>query len=185
MEGLSTVTTDDTRTGARLMDRPEYANKPRPLTSRADATIADAVSQMQEKNYGCIIVTDADGRVEGIVTERDIMFKVVGRNSDPTKVTLADIMTREPRMAKKTDEVLNWLRIMSNDRFRRLPVVDEDGRIEALFTQGDFVSYTWPDLLEQARGLAKATVIGKFHYFLIGGGILIYVLATLVMLSAV
>ena len=179
------MTTDDTRTGARLMDRPEYASKPRPLTCRADATIADAVSRMQERNYGCIIITDADGRVEGIMTERDIMFKVVGRNGDPTTMTCADIMTREPRMAKKTDEVLNWLRIMSNDRFRRLPVVDEDGRIEALFTQGDFVSYTWPDLLEQARGLAKATVIGKFHYFLIGGGILIYVLATLVVLSAV
>ena len=54
-----------------------------------------------------------------------------------------------------------------------------------LFTQGDFVSYTWPDLFMQARGLAKATVIGKFHYFLIGGGILIYVLAMIVVLSAV
>jgi len=179
------VSTDEPRAGARIMDRPEYDSKPKPLTSRGDATVADAVKKMQEKNYGCIIVTDSNDRVEGIVTERDIMFKVVGRNGDPGSVTLADIMTREPRMAKKTDEVLNWLRIMSNDRFRRLPVVDEENRIEALFTQGDFVSYTWPDLLEQARGLAKATVIGRFHYFLIGGGILIYVLATLVMLSAI
>ena len=179
------MTQDDTRKGARLMDRPEYASKPRPLTSTAGTTVADAVSAMSEKSYGCIIVTDADNRVEGIVTERDIMNKLVGRGADPNAVTLGEIMTRELRLAKETDEILDWLRIMSNERFRRLPVIDEEGRIKSLFTQGDFVSYTWPDLLDQARNLAKATVIGRFHYFLIGGGILIYALAMIVVLSVV
>ena len=41
----------------------------------------------------------------------------------------------------------DWLRIMSNERFRRLPVLDADGRLVHVMTQGDFVSYTWPDLL--------------------------------------
>lgn len=167
------------------MDRPEYTNKFHPLTGPADMTVTDAVAAMKERNYGCIIIVDKDDHVEGIVTERDIMFKVVGRKGDPDEIKLADIMTREIRLAKETDYVLDWLRIMSNDRFRRLPVVDSENRIQALFTQGDFVSYTWPDLFEQARGLAKATVIGKFHYFLIGGGILIYILAMIVVVSAV
>lgn len=167
------------------MDRPEYTNKFHPLTGPADMSVTDAVAAMKERNYGCIIIVDKDDRVEGIVTERDVMYKLVARNSDPDKVKLSDIMTREIRTAKETDYVLDWLRIMSNDRFRRLPVVDSENRIQALFTQGDFVSYTWPDLFMQARGLAKATVIGKFHYFLIGGGILIYVLAMIVVLSAV
>ena len=167
------------------MDRPEYTNKFHPLTGPGDMTVTDAVAAMKDRNYGCIIVVDKDDRVEGIVTERDVMFKLVARNSDPDNVKLSDIMTREIRMAKETDYVLDWLRIMSNERFRRLPVVDEDGRIVQVLTQGDFVSYTWPDLFMQARGLAKATVIGKFHYFLIGGGILIYVLAMIVVVSAV
>ena len=140
---------------------------------------------MSEKNYGCIIITDDDNKVAGIVTERDVMNKLVGRGGDPTTVKLGEIMTNEPRLANETDEVLDWMRIMSNDRFRRLPVVDADGRIKAIFTQGDFVSYTWPDLLDQARNLAKATVIGRFHYFLIGGGILIYALAMIVVLSVI
>jgi CBS domain-containing protein len=101
---------------------------------------------------------------------------------DPNTVTLGEIMTREPRLAREDDQMLDWLRIMSNERFRRLPVVDDDGRIKAIFTQGDFVSYTWPDLFDQAKNLAKASVIGRFHYFLIGGGILIYVLAMIVVL---
>ncbi|MFO7757221.1 MAG: CBS domain-containing protein [Roseovarius sp.] len=179
------MSTDEPRKGARLMDRPEYTAKFHPLTGAGDMTVTDAVAAMKEQNYGCIIVVDGDNRVEGIVTERDIMFKLVARNNDPDKVKLSDIMTSQLRMAKETDYVLDWLRIMSNERFRRLPVVDSEGRIQALFTQGDFVSYTWPDLFMQARGLAKATVIGKFHYFLIGGGILIYVLAMLVVLIAV
>jgi CBS domain-containing protein len=167
------------------MDRPEYTAKFHPLTGPADMSVTDAVAAMKERNYGCIIIVDKQDRVEGIVTERDVMYKLVAKNSDADKVKLSDIMTREIRTAKETDYVLDWLRIMSNERFRRLPVVDADGKIQAIFTQGDFVSYTWPDLFDQARGLAKATFIGKFHYFLIGGGILIYVLAMIVVLSAV
>ncbi|MEI4232771.1 CBS domain-containing protein [Roseovarius sp. D22-M7] len=179
------MATDEPRKGARLMDRPEYTNKFHPLTGPGDMSVRDAVAAMKERSYGCIVIVDEDNRVQGIVTERDIMYKLVAHNSDPDTVKLSEIMTREIRMAKETDYVLDWLRMMSNERFRRLPVVDSEGRIQALFTQGDFVSYTWPDLFDQARGLAKATFIGKFHYFLIGGGILIYVLAMIVVLSAV
>ncbi|MEQ9260348.1 MAG: CBS domain-containing protein [Roseovarius sp.] len=175
----------EARTGARLMDRPEYASKSKPLTTSADTNVADAVAAMSEKSYGCIVVTDDKDRVSGIVTERDVMNKLVGEGRDPNTTTLGEIMTRDPKLAQEGDQILDWLRIMSNERFRRLPVVDADGRIKAVFTQGDFVSYTWPDLLDQARNLAKATVIGKFHYFLIGGGILIYALAMIIVLSVI
>ena len=72
-------------------------------------------------------------------------------------------MTPEPRVGKEDDEVLNWLRIMSNDRFRRLPVVDQDNKIKVMFTQGDFVSYTWPDLFYQAKQMAKASLSKNFN----------------------
>lgn len=174
-----------TRAGARLMDQPEYKTKAKPLTGRPDDTVSEAVKAMYAKNYGSIVVTEADERMIGIVTERDIMNKVVGRNLDPDKTTLREIMTTEIRMAREEDQLLDWLRIMSNERFRRLPVVDDDGRITAIFTQGDFVSYTWPDLLSQLGNLTRATVMDKFHYLLIGGGILIYALAMIVVVSVV
>jgi CBS domain-containing protein len=173
------------RVGARLMDRPEYSAKPRPLTGRTDDTVAESVAAMSAKSYGCIVIVDDDNRVSGIVTERDIMNKLVGKGGDPTTTKLGEIMTPDPKLARETDDILDWLRMMSNERFRRLPVIDDDGRIKAIFTQGDFVSYTWPDLMGQARELAKATVLGNFHYFLIGGGILIYALAMIVVLSVV
>lgn len=173
------------RAGTKLKDRPEYKDKQKPLTRGPDATVAEAVSAMTDRNYGCVIVTDGDDKVIGVVTERDIMNKLVGRGMDAKTTTLSEIMTEDPRVAREDDDMLDWLRMMSNERFRRLPVVDGEGRIRAVFTQGDFVSYTWPDLMGQMRSLVRAQVGTNFHYLLIGGAILVYVLAMVVVLSVV
>jgi CBS-domain-containing membrane protein len=92
-------------------------------------------------------------------------------------------MTPNPRLARETDDLIDWLRIMSNERFRRLPVVDENGEIKAVFTQGDFVSYTWPDLMYQMKSIATATVSKNWATFLIGGGIALYSLAMIILVS--
>jgi CBS domain-containing protein len=174
---------DETRPGGRLMDRSEYRSKPKPLTSGPDATVFEAVSAMSDKNYGCVIITDPDDRVIGVVTERDIMNKLVGKGLDAKTTKLREIMTENQRLAHETDQMLDWLRIMSNERFRRLPVVDQEGRIKTVFTQGDFVSYTWPELMGQMGSIIKAQAAGNFHYLLIGGGILVYTIAMIVVLS--
>lgn len=173
------------RTGGRLMDRAEYKTKTKPLTGPPDMMVTDAVAMMSDKNYGCVIVTDGDDKVIGVVTERDIMNKLVGKGLDAKTTKLSDIMTSEPRVARETDDMLDWLRLMSNERFRRLPVVDSEGRIKVVFTQGDFVSYTWPDLMVQMKNIVRAQTAGNFHYLLIGGAIVIYALAMVVVLAVV
>jgi len=170
--------------GNRLMDRPEYANKPKPLTRLPETTVLDAAKAMADKNYGSVIVVDKDDKVIGVVTERDVMNKIVAREIDASQSTLADIMTDKPRIARETDDMIDWLRIMSNERFRRLPVVDEDGRIQAVLTQGDFVSYTWPDLLYQMRSIATATISRNWAIALIGGGIAIYSIIMVILVSS-
>ena len=176
---------DAARGGNRLMDRKEYPSKPKPLTRGPEVMVSDAVAAMSDKNYGCVIVTDTDEKVIGVVTERDIMNKIVGKGLDAKTTPLSAIMTEDPRLARETDDMIDWLRIMSNERFRRLPVVDSEGRVKAVFTQGDFVSYTWPELLGQMRSILKAQSMSNFHYLLIGGAILVYVLAMIVVLNAV
>ncbi len=167
----------------RIRDRVEFRSKPEPLTMHADATVAEAVAAMALKNYGAIVITDVDEKVRGIVTERDVMKKIVNERRDPETTPLSEIMTPDPRVASADDDVVDWLRIMSNERFRRLPVVDAEGRVIAVFTQGDFVSYTWPDLMGQARELAKATVFRNWHFVLIGGGIMLYTIVMIVVLG--
>ena len=89
-------------------------------------------------------------------------------------------MTPNPRVGKEDDDVLDWLRTMSNDRFRRLPVVDNNNRIKVIFTQGDFVSYTWPDLLYQASQMTKATLTKHFNLTTILIMIMIYSIGIIV-----
>lgn len=172
------------RPGMRLMDRAEYRSKPKPLTRSPDTTVAEAVSAMNARNYGSVVVVDSEEKVVGLMTERDVMRKVVDGKRDPETTKLSDVMTTEVRMARETDDLLEWLRMMSNERFRRLPVVDEEGRIKAVFTQGDFVSFTWPDLMHQAGQIAKASLSRNFTYVLIGGGILLYLILMIVVLAA-
>ena len=150
------------RAGTRLIDRPEFKTKPKPVTFLADDKVSNAVTIMSEKNYGSVIIVDKQERVIGVVTERDIVKKLVNAGLSPKNTKLEKIMTKNPRVANETDNVIDWLRIMSNDRFRRLPVVDEKNRIKVIFTQGDFVSYTWPDLIYQASQMAKSSFMKGF-----------------------
>ena len=171
------------RPGNRLMDRPEYSSKQHPLTCSPNTSVFDAVSRMSEKNYGAVIVIDNKKKVVGVVTERDVMNKLVVKNLDANKTTVSEIMTANPRLARETDDMIDWLRIMSNERFRRLPVVDGNGHIKAVFTQGDFVSYTWPELMYQMKSIATATVSKNWYFFLIGGGVALYSLIMVAVMS--
>ena len=163
--------------GYKLKDRPEYLNKPRPVTFEKHQKVSEAVKVMTEKNYGSVVIVDKKNKVIGICTERDILKKLVNSGLNPKNTKIEDIMTANPRVGRENDDVLDWLRTMSNDRFRRLPVVDEDGKIKVIFTQGDFVSYTWPDLLYQASQMTKATLTKHFNLTSILIMIMIYSIA--------
>ena len=149
--------------GYKLKDRPEYNSKPKPITFKKTDTVASAVKVMSDKNYGSVVIVDNQNKVIGTCTERDILKKLVNGKLSAEKTKIAEIMTENPRVGSENDEVLPWLRTMSNDRFRRLPVVDSQGKIKAIFTQGDFVSYTWPDLVYQATQMTKASIIKHFN----------------------
>jgi len=145
----------------KIKDRQEFKSKPNPFTLLASAPVADAVDVMAEKNIGSVVILDDDRRVRGIVTERDLLRRLLRYNLDQKTTTLSDIMTSEVKTAHEDDDVVDWLRIMSNERFRHLPVVDEEGRLINVFSQGDFVSYTWPSLLLILKDKASETFLGN------------------------
>ena len=175
----------ETRKGGRLIDRPEYKSKPKPVTFLGKDKVFQAITVMADKNYGSVVIVDTKEKVIGIVTERDIVKKLVKNNMSPKTTKLEDIMTPNPRVANENDDVVEWLRIMSNDRFRRLPVVDSTGKIKAIFTQGDFVSYTWPDLIFQATQLAKASFLKGFSVNTLLIMMLVYGVALIAAMKAI
>ncbi|EAQ27886.1 putative signal-transduction protein with CBS domains [Erythrobacter sp. NAP1] len=166
----------------RIADRTEFASKAPPLTCTPDTIVFDAVTQMAEKNFGSIFVTDPDNRVLGVMTERDIFRRVIGASRDPKTTPVSEVMTTEVRAAHKDDQILDWMQIMSNERFRRLPIVDEDKRLIAVMSQGDFVGYTWPQLLGQVGQMAQATLGPRFNQLAIAGGIAVYTIILVIVL---
>ena len=174
----------ENRKGTRLIDRPEFSNKPKPITFLKTDKVYKAICIMSEKNYGSVVITNDDKKVIGIVTERDIVKKLVLKGLESKTTNLEEIMTNNPRVANENDSIIDWLRIMSNDRFRRLPVVDKNGKIKVIFTQGDFVSYTWPDLIYQAKQMAKASFMKGFSVYGIIAMLLFYSVAMVATLKA-
>ncbi len=167
----------------KISDRKELFQKAKPLTCSGSESVLDAVKRMAEKNFGSIIVVDETDRVVGMMTERDIFRRLIAAELDP-KVTLVDqIMTAPVRTAKADDELVDWLRMMSNERFRRLPIVDDDGKIVAVMTQGDFVSYTWPELLGRFRELAKASLPARANPLFLIVAVLLYSLVLVVAIT--
>jgi CBS domain-containing protein len=149
------------RTSVKIKDRQEFKSKPPPFSLHADDPVAAAVSVMAEKNIGSVVIVDDDRRVRGIVTERDLLRRLLRENLDQKTTSLSAIMTSEVKTAREDDEVIDWLRLMSNERFRHLPVVDGEGKLVNVLSQGDFVSYTWPSLLLIVKDKAAETFLGN------------------------
>lgn len=163
----------------KIKDDPNFAKKSKPFTFYPEDTVRSALDIMCEKNIGSIIVVNKDETIAGIVTERDMTRRVLSGNLSPDKTKLNDIMSRNIRSAKIDDELIDWLKVMSNERFRHLPVVNDNGKLINVLSQGDFVAYTYPDLYEKIKqdlggGIAKTLQILLIVFALITLALIAY-----------
>jgi len=158
----------------KIAERFEFRNKAPVVTFSPDDMVIDAVRVMSDKNYGASIIVDLERRPVGIVTERDFMRRLLVNNLDANTTPIRDIMTSNLKIAHGDDEVAEWLRVMSNERFRHLPVVDADGVLLNIMSQGDFVSYTWPELFTDLKARATKSFAAKYQIYLIVATILVY-----------
>ncbi len=119
-----------------------------PVTESGDPSIMEAARIMRDNGVGSLLVKR--GReVIGILTERDILQKVVAEGHDPREMRVSDAMTPDPITVTPRDDILEALRIMRAYRIRRLPVV-EQGRLVGLVTERD-ISAVAPELIQIAE----------------------------------
>ena len=104
-----------------------------------DNSVFEAISLMAEKNIGALPVLEGD-RLVGMISERDYARKVIllGRGSRETAVS--EIMTRNLRTVRLDDSVQECMQLMTENRFRHLPVVQED-KLIGLISIGDCVNW--------------------------------------------
>ena len=162
----------------KISERPEFKSKKPPLTFGENDSVLKAVKAMSKDNFGSVVIVDNKKKVKGIFTERDIMKKLVNNVMNPKTTKLKDVMTHPVKVADKDDDLVVWLRQMSNERFRHVPVVDSSGKLINIMSQRDFVSYTWPNLLYQVKEMAKENYFKANQVILIVAGLLIYALVT-------
>src|SRR3954451_1340486 len=101
-----------------------------------DATALDAALLMNEHKIGALVVID-DGRVAGMVSERDVLRKIVAERRDSATTRVADIMTTEVVCCTFETSIDEARGAMKNRRIRHLPVVDGDRKLLGLISIGD------------------------------------------------
>jgi CBS domain-containing protein len=107
-----------------------------PRTLASGSTVMEAARLMRDEDAGIIPVVDGD-KLVGTVTDRDIAIRVVAEGKSPENVTVGEIASRELVTIDPQQELDEALRLMARHQVRRLPVVEEDGRLVGIVAQAD------------------------------------------------
>ncbi|HEY8290075.1 MAG TPA: CBS domain-containing protein [Acetobacteraceae bacterium] len=107
-------------------------------TTDPTAPIADVVSLMAEHRIGAVLVLDRAEQMLGIVSERDIVRSLASNGARTLEMTAGQLMTRDVQVARPDTTVAEAMRIITEGRFRHLPVMDRD-RLIGLVSIGDVV----------------------------------------------
>jgi CBS domain-containing protein len=103
--------------------------------------VQEAVERMLAHRQAGVLVVDADGRLIGIFTERDVLTRVVGQARDARRTALGEVMTRDPEALRPGDRVAYAVHSMSVAGYRTVPLVDVAGRPLGVVTVSDVIRW--------------------------------------------
>ena len=140
------------------MDRPirTIIEHQAPVTANSEMTVTAASRLMRTRRVGALLVVD-NGRLAGIFTERDALFRVIAEGRAPEKTRLAEVMTHNPRTITPDRPFGHALHLMHEGEFRHVPVV-ENGRPLGMVSARDALG---PDLAQFASDLDHRAHIGE------------------------
>jgi CBS domain-containing protein len=113
------------------------------ITLETDATVYDAVKLLNKNRIGCLIVMNK-ANVAGILTERDLLERVLEQCKDPKKTRVSQIMTKHVIAGEPDMNLLDATRLMFKARVKKLPVKDEH-RLVGIVTLTDIARATCED----------------------------------------
>jgi CBS domain-containing protein len=121
------------------------------LSLPPQANVWEAACAMTRANCGSVLVMEPPDRLMGIVTERDLMTRVLAKALDPQRTTLAQIMTAQPQCVPPETKVSDAVLIMIERGFRHLPIVGPDHKILGVFSVRDALPREVGTALSQAE----------------------------------
>jgi len=136
---------DERAFDATILKQPLHVLPQRePLCFVKSQFVSEAMHAMQKEHRGCVLITEggtAKDRLEGIFTERDVLYRIIDRGRNPATLRLAEVMTRNPDALPSRSTVAFVLNRMAVGGFRHVPVVDEEGRPVAIISVRDVVEF--------------------------------------------
>lgn len=120
-------------------------------TVTPDTLLNEVAKKMQQNDCGCIVVTK-DDRLVGMITDRDLAIRCVAESHDVTSTAAEDVMTKEILYCMETDSADSVTKNMSNNKVRRLPVLNAEKRLVGIISLGDLASHSNHELCGQALG---------------------------------
>ena len=124
------------------------------LSISPDASVFEAIKLMADKSIGSLVVLDEDGKLIGIVTERDYARKVIVMDRSSRETRVREIMTADVLTTTGEHTVNSCMELMTEKKVRHLPVVENDRAI-AMVSIGDLVQAIIADQQEEIEHLEQ------------------------------
>ena len=124
------------------------------ITAEAGTSLIEVARLMRTHHVGSVVVVADNGagrKPVGIVTDRDIVVEVVAMGLEAASMTAGDIMSQSPAVSQADDDALWALKVMRDRGVRRLPVVDDAGRLEGLIAFDDLMQHVGTTLGDIAQ----------------------------------
>jgi CBS domain-containing protein len=109
---------------------------PNPRSLESGSSVLEAARVMRDEDTGIVPVVEGE-RLVGTLTDRDVAIRVVAEGKDPGSTTVGEISSRELVTVDPQQDLDEALRLMARHQVRRLPVVEEDGRLVGIVAQAD------------------------------------------------
>jgi CBS-domain-containing membrane protein len=110
-----------------------------PASCTADASVAAAVEILWNRNCGILPILSREGRVIGVVTDRDICIALGTRNRPAAELTVGEIQPAKLFTCRADDDIHTALGILAEQKIRRLPVVDTESKLQGILSLDDIV----------------------------------------------
>ncbi len=125
-------------------------NRSSVVTATLDETVHDAACTMRSEQVGCVLVVDCLGIAKGILSERDVLTKVVAEGLDARKTLVRDVMTADVVFCERSTCIADAQRTMARNEIRHLPILD-DGKPVGMISSRDILSYQSSTVEDIAR----------------------------------
>lgn len=125
-------------------------------TIRPDAKVLIAVHRMRMQNVGALVVSRDGEKVEGVLSERDVVRGLTRHGADLLDMSVVAVMSRTVPVCAPDDSLAGLMAVMTRSRNRHVPVVDGSGRLCGIISIGDVVKHRLEEMELEANVLRDA-----------------------------